>query len=134
MINLKPKFKAHGYCEIETHNNTMFITAYGPWNDEYFDRLHIQLASASQHIDPDNFVVYLEPIGEAIPTTTGAQKHKVFLQQSKVKAVAINLTSCETKFMTKELCHQIYQANDITHQFFSEKGQALAWLEGFLSK
>jgi len=129
---LNSQFRAHGYCDIHTKDNIIYIDAYGPWNKEYFDNLHQRLAGVVTEVDRDNFAVYLCPIGEAIAMKDGLEQHKMFLEHSKVKAVAINLNQCATKFLTKKLCVDIYASQDITHEFFTEKQIAINWLRGFL--
>ncbi|QOL25857.1 hypothetical protein LP316_00620 [Thalassotalea sp. LPB0316] len=129
---MNKQFSAHGYCEIEVADNIIYIDAFGPWNEEYFEILHQKLMATRGLVDQNNFGVYLQPKGEAIATVNGVTKHTAFLMQSKVKVVAINLSECDTKFVTKDLCARIYTSCDIKHQFFDDKDQAQAWLGSFI--
>ena len=131
---MKRQFRPHGHCDFNVENNIILILAYGPWNDEYFEELHQKLSESVGLVDYNNFAVYIEAHGEAIAMQGGIEKHRQFISGSPVKAVAVNLGNCTTKSITEALSRKIYQSCNITHDFFTDKDNALAWLDEKLTE
>ena len=127
-------FDAHGYCEIVCKENIIYIKAHGPWNDEYFEELHQKLIALRAEFDPENYTVYLEVCGEAIPMNSSIDMHKAFLKSSTVKGVALNLEHCTTKIITKEICSKVYDDCDIKHEYFDAKQAAIDWLHSIMNE
>ena len=122
-------FSAHGTAMIVVKNNIVTIDAIGPWNLEYFMTLHIRLVQAISQIEDDKYAVLLKPIGEAVAGQDCYKVHLDFIKQGKAKAVAINISLCETPVITRNLLHKIYTDARLEHQFFNDDQSALKWLD-----
>ncbi len=129
---MNSQFHRHGYCEIQVDDNIIYITAYGPWNDEYFDDLHIKLTAVVQTVDINNYGVYLQPTGEAVAPQSAIDSHLNFILHSQVKAVALNLQDCTTARLTRSLCTKLYDKAKINHQYFDDKETAISWIRSYL--
>lgn len=129
---MNSQFHRHGYSEIQLDGNIIYITAFGPWNDEYFDDLHVKLTAVVQTVDISNYGVYLQPTGEAIAPQSAIESHLNFISRSQVKAVALNLQDCTTNRLTRSLCTNLYNKANINHKYFDNKETAIAWIRSYL--
>jgi len=110
----------------------MTIEAQGPWNEEYVDYLHRELLIAVRQLDINNYGTLLNLSGQALVVDKGVDKHIEFLKQSHTKAVAINLSDCDTCEMTKNLLDKVYKRAGIKHQYFEQENAAKEWLHAQL--
>ena len=126
------EYHAHGKFDIIVEDNIMKIDAIGPWNDEFFLELHEHLLMAAEHLDINNYVVLLNPIGQAVSAMKNFTFHSEFVAKASAKAVAVNLAQCTSHGITRTLFESVYQNACITHEFFTNKDDALNWLDGHL--
>lgn len=121
-------FSAHGHCELSLQDNVLVIDAYGPWNVEFINHLHQLLINNVRSKSITDFAVLLRPHGEALLVSQAIPLHVEFLKHSSAKAVAIDLSDCTTKSMTKDLCHLVYGQAGLRHQVFDDGESAQSWL------
>jgi hypothetical protein len=129
---MSDKFIVHGNVSISIDENILVIECTGPWNKEYFHHLHQELLAEVQKIDITNYAILLIPYGEAIATHESLEYHIEFIRQGNTKAVAINLSHCETPNSTRNLCCSVYDATQLTYDFFDSNKQAKTWLRAKL--
>lgn len=124
----------HGKVRIDVKGNLMIIEAPGPWNMEYFHALHPKLAAATKELLATNFGVLLKPMGQAVAVDGCLKYHSEYLKHSPAQCVAVDLTHCHTKAITKDLCKKAYSAACIQFEFFDQTAEALEWLNQELSQ
>jgi len=122
------KFLAHGKTHISVEDNIIIIECVGPWNIEYFQELHNDIAEVVQKVDKENYAILFIPIGEAICTHETIDFHMDFLRQGNTKALAINLSQSEVPNTTESICRTAYQEVGLTFEFFDCDKQAKTWL------
>jgi hypothetical protein len=127
------KFIAHGNTEIIMEGNIIVIRCVGPWNIEYFHRLHQDILTAVSQVDINNYGVLFLPISEAICVAEAIDYHVDFLKQGNAKAIAVNLTGSEVPNITKDLCQKAYEQAGLNFQFFYSDESAKAWLQHHLA-
>jgi hypothetical protein len=125
-------FIAHGKTEIIIEGNIIVIRCIGPWNIEYFHRLHQDIINAVSQVDIHNYAVLLIPLNEAICVAEAIDYHVDFLKQGNAKAIAVNLIGSDVPNITKELCQKAYEQAGLNYQFFYSDESAKAWLEHHL--
>ncbi|WP_286262886.1 hypothetical protein [Thalassotalea atypica] len=125
-------FSAHGRATIFVEDNIVIIESIGPWNLEYFMALHIKLVNAIRQIQHDKYAVLLKLNGEAIAGQDCYNAHLNFIKQGNAKAVAINLSSCSTPVISRDLLSKIYHEAGLEHQFFADDHTAIHWLNSKL--
>ena len=122
------QYRPHGTCSINVEGNLMIIRAQGPWNQEYIDRLHKDLLLVSKSLDINNYGILLNLCGEALAVESGFKKHLDFVKQAKTKAIAMNLSDCSTREMTKTIFTKLYDQAKINNASFTDESEAKAWL------
>lgn len=119
----------HGNVSLTWRNDILEINTTGPWNMEFFNHLHQALFEAVRLQNETNFLVLLNIKGEAVATPDAQAFHTEFLKASSARAIAVNINECQTKSMTRDICHQVYQGAGLLHQCFLSRADALAWLK-----
>ena len=127
--NMAFSYSAHGDTNVIVEDNILIIKSRGPWNIEYVHGLHQQLISVVENHNLSNYGVLLIPLGEAIGVHETMEYHVNFLRQGKAKAVAINLSQCETPHSTESMCRVAYQTANLEHEFFYSNEEAKLWLK-----
>jgi hypothetical protein len=123
-------FNQHGECQISIVNPHLIrIEAFGPWNAEFFDSMHLQLKQLVPQFDVNNFTVLVIPCGEAIAVKEGMDKHIAFLKASNTKAAAIVTQHIVTKSVSYQLFDFVYTQGGVNHQFFEDEPTAVEWLQ-----
>ena len=79
-------------------------------------------------LDIHNFVILLNLSGQAIVVEQGINKHIEFLKKGHTNAIAVNLSHCQTRDMTQNILHKVYNSAGIKHQFFVNENKAKTWL------
>lgn len=123
------EFPIHGQCEIEVEDDLMVLTAFGPWNIEFFHAFHAALIDKASAITHGQHVVLLKPKGQAITTRECLDLHCNFLKHIKAVAIAVDLSGCETKPITKALLENIYKRAGVKFYIFENESLARAWLK-----
>ena len=124
----------HGDSNIHVEDNIIILESRGPWNAEYFQELHRQLTTIVQDNALTDYGVLLIPLGEAIGVHGAMDSHVNFVRQSQTKAIAINLSRCETPFSTESLCRVLYDDANIKYEFFFSTEEAKQWLKFEMAK
>ena len=127
------RFAVHGKCNISIEDSIIIIESTGPWNIEYFHQLHQNIVTAVSQVNVENYAILLVLHGEAICTHEVIKFHIDFLRQGNSKAVAVNLSQCDTPQLTKDLCCMVYKAAQLTFDFFDSNKQARIWLDSKLA-
>jgi len=99
----------------------MILTAFGPWNIEYFHPFHAALTEKAATINHARYGVLLKPTGQAITTRECLDLHCNFLKSVKTSAIAVDLSGCETKPITKALLENIYKRAGVTFNIFENE-------------
>lgn len=124
-------FSVHGECNISVEGSLLVIDVVGPWNLEFFDHLHQELAIAAKQITTKDYSVLLIPRGEAIAVNQATELHVEFLKRRRANAIAIVLKYCSSASITQDMCKRIYKLAGIEHKFFEHEGQARTWLQKY---
>jgi hypothetical protein len=126
---LLKEYPAHGGLQIRVESDVIIINARGPWNLEYFSKLHHALIDAAQHVNLDNFGVLINLSGEAIAVQDGLDKHREFVGRTTTKFIAIITSSeCNLPSMTKKLFLRTYEGVVDKACGFDSVEAGLAWL------
>lgn len=124
-------FLVHGECKISVEGSLLVIDVVGPWNLEFFDHLHQELATAAKQLTTKDYSVLLIPRGEAIAVNQAKELHVEFIKRRRPKAVAIVLKYCSSASITQDMCTRIYKLAGIEHEFFEDELQARTWLQKY---
>lgn len=119
----------HGQCEMEVRGNKIVVDATGPWNVEFTDVLHQQLAENVAKVADKKYGILLVIHGEALAGEDVVQAHINFVKHGQVTAVAISLQYCDTCLISKTLFTRTYSACGIKHAFFDTEQEGMAWLD-----
>lgn len=123
------EFPVHGQCEIEIEGELIVLTAFGPWNIEFFHAFHAALVDKVSDIRHGQHAVLLKPRGQAVTTRECLDLHCEFLKNVSTVAIAVDLSGCDTKPITKALLESIYKRAGVKFSIFENESLAKAWLK-----
>jgi len=118
----------HGEINVSLSGGILRVEAVGPWNMEFFLLMHKRLLSFLPQIQDIRYGVLLIPIGETLPVPEAVDFHIRFLKYVRTSGVAVLLSETSVAGATRAICHQVYSASNIEHEFFMEEKEASAWL------
>lgn len=128
------KLVAHGKHKMWVEKNVVCIESQGPWNLEYFNDMHIELFNLVQSIKEEPYAVYIKLIGNAMPVAEGLNAHQKFVATGQSRALAMDLSECDTKPITEKVFKNAYYGAGIPCQVFESQAAAFDWLLPLLKK
>lgn len=130
---MKTNLIPHGHCTYTVENNIVIIDATGPWNLEFFKKMHKELFEILQHdVDFNNFAILLVLRGDSVAAQDGLDYHLHLVKQGLTKALAINSASSNTSQITQNIFKKVYDRAGLINQSFDNTEDALTWLKTFL--
>ena len=118
-------FKQHGKSSITLNAPVLEIQLTGPFNLEFFERLHTELREYSPEVSP---LVLLMLSGDALMDKQAINRHIEFWQQYNIKAVAVCLELYAGSIITQCVFEHIFEEAMIYHRFFKQNTEANDWL------
>lgn len=118
----------HGHCTMKVLNNLVIVDATGPWNIEFLDILHKQLAENVEKVSHSNYGVLLSVHGEAVAGEDVVQAHIAGLRHGEASALAINLQHCKTCAISRAMLSRVYSACGLNFAFFHTEEEGMLWL------
>jgi hypothetical protein len=131
---MKKKFAPHGNCDFVIDDNIIIISAYGPWNKEFFYDMHTNLAILLPTEIKQSFGLLVLMHGETLATAEGLELHFNGVKHGNAKAIAIDLSKSFYPEPTKQMFQRVYAKANLENDFFSDKEKALTWLKAKLAK
>lgn len=119
----------HGHCTMEIQGNKVVVNATGPWNIEFTDVLHQQLAESVAEVAHMKYGILLLIHGEAVAGEDVVQAHINFVKHGQATAVAVILEHCDTRLISKTLFARVYKTCGINHAFFNTEQEGVSWLD-----
>jgi hypothetical protein len=127
------KFEIHGQYKLSTCANIIYIEVKGPWNFEFFQKIHDEFRALYLKIDTNNYAILLTPHGETIAISEALALHESFVLQGSAKAIAINLQFSSTPLSGESMFRQVYEKTGLKHAFFNNRKDAKLWLDKLLA-
>lgn len=125
-------FLPHGDCSYCAQNNIITIEAEGPWNLEFFIKMHKDLREVIiNYADLDDYKILVIFKGEAFAVQEGLDYHLAGVKLGNTKAIALSLEFCNNPGFTKAQFEKVYNEASLANKFFSKTDEALKWLEAY---
>lgn len=131
---MKADFLPHGQCSFTVEGNIISIDATGPWNIEFFIKMHADLANFIMNdIDNQNFAILLILRGVPLATKNGLDYHVKFVSTGKTKALAIYSSLSESPAIAKSIFQKSYTQAGLKNKSFDSIEAANIWLNSQLA-
>lgn len=132
---MKADFLPHGQCSFAVEGNIISIDATGPWNIEFFNKMHDELKSIIiNNVDNQNFAVLLILKGVPLATKNGLDCHIKFVSTGKTKALAIYSRLSESPAIAESTFQKAYTQAGLKNKTFDSIEAAKIWLSSQLTK
>ncbi len=130
---MKAEFIAHGKCSYTIEDNIVMIDATGPWNLEFFKKMHRELSDIILNdVDFHNFAILLILKGDSFATQDGLDYHLHLVKQGPTKALALNSTLSNASQITQSVFKKVYDKAGLENQNFDTTEAAIRWLKSKL--
>lgn len=130
---MKAEFIAHGKCSYTIEDNIVIIDATGPWNLEFFKKMHRELSDIILNdVDFHNFAILLILKGDSFATQDGLDYHLHLVKQGPTKALALNSTLSNASQITQSVFKKVYDKAGLENQNFDTTEAAICWLKSKL--
>lgn len=130
---MKAEFIAHGKCSYTIEDNIVIIDATGPWNLEFFKKMHRELSDIILNdVDFHNFAILLILKGDSFATQDGLDYHLHLVKQGPTKALALNSTLSNASQITQSVFKKVYDKAGLENQNFDTTEAAIRWLKSKL--
>ncbi|MGB1263005.1 MAG: hypothetical protein ACPG52_08865 [Cognaticolwellia sp.] len=127
-------FIPHGRCSYSVENNIVIIDATGPWNLEFFQQMHHDLARIIfNDVDYNNFAILLILNGDSLAVQDGLDYHLNLVKDGPTKALAINTSQSNAPKITEALFTAVYDQAGLLNKSFDSTAEAKVWLTSQLS-
>ena len=132
---METKFIPHGKCSYNVGNNIITIHAIGPWNLEFFKKMHFELSEIVLHqVDINNFAILLIVEGDSLAAQDGLDYHQKLVSAGLTKAIAVNSAKSNTPHMTETMFKKVYDQAGLKNKTFNCVKAANTWLRELLNK
>ena len=126
------RFQPHGSCSYCTQQNIITIEAEGPWNLEFFVKMHNDLKQIIiDRVDFNDYKILVLFKGEACASQDGFDYHLKAVKLGNARAIACSLEHCDNPIVTKALFEKVYNDAPLVNRFFLDSSEALQWLEAY---
>lgn len=130
---MKAEFIAHGKCSYTIEDNIVMIDATGPWNLEFFKKMHRELSDIILNdVDFHNFAILLILKGDSFATQDGLDYHLHLVKQGPTKALALNSTLSNASQITQSVFKKVYDKAGLENKNFDTTEAAIRWLKSKL--
>lgn len=126
---MKAEFYPHGKCSFAVESNIISIDATGPWNIEFFKKMHSELGHIILNdVDDTNFAILLILKGEPVATKDGLDYHLQLVSTGQTKAIAIYSALSEAPAIAQGVFKKTYNQAGLKNKYFDSTASARAWL------
>ncbi len=131
---MKAEFLPHGKCSFAVEDNIISIDATGPWNLEFFKKMHADLTSIIiNDVDYQNFAVLLILRGLPLATKNALDYHVKFVSTGQTKALAIYSSLSESPAIAENIFQKAYYQAGLKSKSFDSPDAAKKWLTSQLA-
>ena len=131
---MKAELTAHGQCSYSVDNNIVTIDATGPWNLEFFKKMHRELSQIILNdVDFENFAILLILKGESLAAKDGLDYHLKLVKSGPTKALAIHSALSDAPQITRSIFQNVYDQAGLKNQAFDSIEYAKTWLKTHLN-
>lgn len=132
---MKVDFLPHGQCSFTVEGNIISIDATGPWNIEFFKKMHRELSNLiTNEVDNQNFAILLTLKGVPLATKNGLDCHIRFVSTGNTKALAIYSCLSESPAMAESTFKKAYTQAGLKNKTFDSIEAAKIWLDSQLTE
>ncbi len=130
---LKAELPPHGKCSYSVKGNIVTIHATGPWNLEFFKKMHYELGQILLHeVDFHNFAILLILKGDSLAAKDGLDYHLNLVRSGPTKALAIHSTLSDAPQITQSIFQNVYNQAGLKNRTFNSTEEAKIWLKAQL--
>ena len=131
---MKAELTAHGQCSYTIEDNIVIIDATGPWNLEFFKKMHHELSLIILNdVDFQNFAILLILRGESLAAKDGLDYHLKLVSSGPTKALAIHSALSDAPQITRSIFQNVYDQAGLKNQAFDSIEYAKTWLKTHLN-
>ncbi|MEH6594463.1 MAG: hypothetical protein V7736_02805 [Colwellia polaris] len=132
---MKADFLPHGQCSFTVEGNIISIDATGPWNIEFFKKMHVDLTNIIiNNVDSQNFAVLLILRGLPLATKNALDYHVKLVSTGQTKALAIYSCLSESPAIAESIFQKAYSQAGLKNKSFDSIEMAKIWLNSQLTK
>ncbi|MFT6508180.1 hypothetical protein [Colwellia polaris] len=132
---MKADFLPHGQCSFTVEGNIISIDATGPWNIEFFKKMHADLTNIIiNNVDSQNFAVLLILRGLPLATKNALDYHVKLVSTGQTKALAIYSCLSESPAIAESIFQKAYSQAGLKNKSFDSIETAKVWLNSQLTK
>lgn len=126
---MKAVFFPHGKCTYLVEDNIITIDATGPWNLEFFKKMHHELGKIIVNdVDFNNFAILLILRGDSLAAQDGLNYHLNLVRSGPTKALAIHSARSNAPQITQSIFKKVYDQAGLKNRCFNSTEAAKTWL------
>lgn len=124
-------FAEHGIFEVKIENNSLFVDATGPFNEELTTKYGQAIESCIKKLEGSDWsqIIVLHKL--SLFTPEAAEVLINTLRNRKTRGLiksAVVLINCEGKSLIVQQMSNIYQTADVDYSFFDSITEAQSWI------
>lgn len=125
-------FAEHGIFEVKIENNSLYVDATGPFNEELTTRYGLAIESCIQRLERANWnqIIVLHKLSLFTPEAANVLINTLIDRKGRglVKSAVVLLDSEGKSLIVQQMSH-IYQTANVDYSFFDSVNEARAWID-----